>query len=43
MVFRGFDDIIKIKDLEGMAKMIIFTGLVVTYAYSIEFFIGSIG
>ncbi len=39
MVFRGFDKIIKIKDLEGMAKMIIFTGLVVTYAYSIEFFI----
>ena len=37
--FRGFDEIIKIKDLEGMAKMIVFTGIVVTYAYASEFFI----
>ena len=37
--FRGFADIIKMKDLEAMAKMILFTGLIVTYAYSIEFFI----
>ncbi len=38
-IFRGFDEIIKIKDLEGMAKMIIFTGIVVSYAYASEFFI----
>ena len=39
MAFKGFDQIMKIKDLEAMAKMIIFTGLVVTYAYSMEFFV----
>jgi len=36
--FSGFAEIIKIKDLEGMAKMIIFTSLIVTYAYATEFF-----
>ena len=39
VVYRGFAEIIKIKDLEAMAKMIIFTGAIVTYAYTIEFFI----
>jgi molybdopterin-containing oxidoreductase family membrane subunit len=39
VAFPGFKEIITIKDLEGMAKMILFTGLIVTYAYSIEFFI----
>lgn len=37
--FPGFQEIIKVKDLEGMAKMIIFTSLIVTYAYVVEFFI----
>ena len=37
--FPGFKEIIKVKDLEGMAKMIIFTSLIVTYAYIVEFFI----
>lgn len=37
--FRGFDKIITIVHLEAMAKMILFTGVIVTYAYSIEFFI----
>jgi molybdopterin-containing oxidoreductase family membrane subunit len=36
--FPGFKEIIKVKDLEGMAKMIIFTSLIVTYAYIVEFF-----
>ena len=36
---KGFDQIIKIKDLEAMAKMILLTGLIVSYAYAIEFFI----
>jgi Ni/Fe-hydrogenase subunit HybB-like protein len=36
--FPGFKEIIKVKDLEGMAKMIIFTSLIVTYAYVVEFF-----
>ncbi len=39
VAFPGFKEIITVKDLEGMAKMILFTGLIVTYAYSIEFFI----
>lgn len=38
-IFPGFKDIMPIKDLEAMAKMIIFTGFIVTYAYAIEFFI----
>lgn len=38
-LFDGFDKIIKIEHLEALAKMILFTGLIVTYAYSIEFFI----
>ncbi len=37
--FPGFSDIIQIKHLEGMAKMIIFTSLIVTYSYAVEFFI----
>jgi Ni/Fe-hydrogenase subunit HybB-like protein len=37
--FPGFSTIIKLKDLDGMAKMIIFTSLIVTYAYGVEFFI----
>lgn len=37
--FPGFREIIKIKHLEGMAKMIMFTSLIVTYAYATEFFI----
>jgi molybdopterin-containing oxidoreductase family membrane subunit len=36
--FPGFKEIIKVKDLEGMAKLIIFTSLIVTYAYGVEFF-----
>ena len=39
LAFPGFRDIITIKDLEGMAKMILFTTVIVGYAYSIEFFI----
>ena len=39
LAFPGFKEIIKLKDLEGMAKMIIFTSLIVTYAYAVEFFI----
>ncbi|MCP4298279.1 MAG: polysulfide reductase NrfD [Proteobacteria bacterium] len=39
VAFPGFKEIITVKDLEGMAKMILFTGLIVTYAYSVEFFI----
>ncbi len=37
--FPGFKDIIKVKDLEGMAKIIIFTSLIVTYSYVVEFFV----
>ena len=37
--FPGFKELIKVKDLEGMAKMIIFTSLIVTYAYAVEFFV----
>jgi Ni/Fe-hydrogenase subunit HybB-like protein len=37
--FPGFKEIIKVKDLEGMAKLIIFTSLIVTYSYVVEFFI----
>ena len=36
--FPGFSGIIKVKDLEGVAKIIIFSGMVVTYAYVVEFF-----
>jgi Ni/Fe-hydrogenase subunit HybB-like protein len=36
--FKGFSEIITVKDLEGMAKMIIFTSLIVGYSYGIEFF-----
>ncbi|MCP3872589.1 MAG: polysulfide reductase NrfD [Desulfobacteraceae bacterium] len=39
VAFPGFKEIIKLKDLEGMAKLIIFTSLIVTYAYAVEFFI----
>lgn len=38
-IFVGFDKIITIEHLEAMAKMIILTGAIVTYAYAIEFFI----
>ena len=38
-IFKGFKDIILIDHFEAMAKMIIFTGAIVTYAYAIEFFI----
>ncbi|MBL0691288.1 MAG: polysulfide reductase NrfD [SAR324 cluster bacterium] len=38
-IFPGFGKIITVKHLEALAKMIIFTGGIVTYAYSIEFFI----
>ena len=38
-VFPGFSGIIQVKHLEALAKMILFTGVIVTYAYSIEFFI----
>ena len=37
--FKGFDEIITVRDLEGMAKMIVFTSLIVGYSYAIEFFI----
>jgi len=37
--FPGFAEIIQVKHLEGMAKMIIFTSLIVTYSYAVEFFI----
>lgn len=36
--FKGFSDIITVKDLEGMAKLIIFTSVIVGYSYSVEFF-----
>jgi len=39
VAFPGFKEIIKVRDLEGMAEMILMTGILVTYAYSIEFFI----
>jgi molybdopterin-containing oxidoreductase family membrane subunit len=38
-IFRGFDEIVTIEHLEALAKLILFTGVVVTYAYGIEFFI----
>ena len=39
MAFRGFDQIITVTHLEAVAKIILFTGVIVTYAYGIEFFI----
>ena len=39
LIFPGFDQIIEVKHLEALAKMIILTGAIVTYAYAIEFFI----
>ena len=38
-IFSGFSEIITVTHLEAMAKMCIFTGIIVTYAYSIEFFV----
>ena len=38
-IFPGFKDIIDITHLEALAKLILFTGVIVTYSYSIEFFI----
>jgi len=37
--FPGFADIIQVKHLESMGKMIVFTSLIVTYSYAVEFFI----
>ncbi len=37
-VFPGFKNIIKIADLEGVAKLVIFMGTLVAYSYLIEFF-----
>jgi len=37
-VFPGFEELIKVEDLESVAKMLIFTSLIVTYVYAIEFF-----
>jgi len=37
-VFPGFEGLVKIEDLESVAKMLIFTSLIVTYVYAIEFF-----
>ncbi|KAK3606862.1 hypothetical protein CHS0354_018456 [Potamilus streckersoni] len=39
IIFPGYDKIITVPHLEAMAKMILFTSVIVTYAYSIEFFI----
>jgi len=36
--FPGFAEIIRVKDLENIGKMILFTGLIVTYSYAVEFF-----
>jgi len=36
-VFAGFDRIITIDALEGMAKIILFTGMIITFSYAIEF------
>ncbi|MBU2646226.1 polysulfide reductase NrfD [bacterium] len=36
--FPGFSEIIQVKHLEGMGKMIVFTSLIVTYSYGVEFF-----
>ena len=38
-IYRGFDKIIAIEHLEALAKLILFTGIIVTYSYAIEFFI----
>ena len=37
--FPGFSEIIQVKHLESMGKMIVFTSLIVTYSYAVEFFI----
>ena len=37
-VFPGFSDIIKVNHLENVGKMILFTGLIITYSYAVEFF-----
>ena len=36
--FEGFETIITVKDLEGVAKIIVFTSLIVGYSYAMEFF-----
>ncbi|MBF0433682.1 MAG: polysulfide reductase NrfD [Fibrobacteria bacterium] len=38
-LFKDFNKIIKLKHLEGLAKMIVFTSLIVTCSYVTEFFI----
>ena len=38
LIFPQFAKIMKIGDLESLGKMILFTSLIVTYAYCIEFF-----
>jgi len=38
-IFPGFKELIKVKDLEGIAKILLFTSLIVTYIYAVEFFI----
>jgi len=37
-VFPGFQELIKVEDLESVGKMLIFTSLILTYVYAIEFF-----
>ena len=39
IIFKGYEDIITVTHLEALAKLILFTGVIVTYAYGIEFFI----
>ena len=36
--FPGFAEIITVKDLESISKIILFTGLIITYSYAVEFF-----
>jgi molybdopterin-containing oxidoreductase family membrane subunit len=37
-IFPGFKELIRGEDLEGIAKLLIFISLIVTYIYAIEFF-----
>jgi Ni/Fe-hydrogenase subunit HybB-like protein len=39
VIYSGFDKIITISNLEAMAKMIMFTSVIVGYSYAIEFFV----
>ncbi|MBU2512244.1 polysulfide reductase NrfD [bacterium] len=40
-LIKGFDEIITIKAFEGMAKVILLTGMIITLSYGVEFFMSA--